>query len=222
MKTIRFKRLAISVPAVFLGIILILVISFRFLPVWKTPYMVSEGLRLGKIDYKWIPMSETSSEIGRAVIAAEDVNFCLHWGLEITAIKVAIKEGAKRGASTITQQVVKNLFLWQGRSWLRKGIETLITPLIELLWPKKRILEVYLNIVEFDEGVFGIEAASKHYFGIEAKQIRAKQAALLAAMLPSPKSRSASNPSSFVKKRSNSIMDGALTVEQDGRTSCFE
>jgi monofunctional biosynthetic peptidoglycan transglycosylase len=118
--------------------------------------------------------------------------------------------------------VVKNVFLWHGRSWLRKAMEGVLTPAVELVWSKQRVLEVYLNVAEFDEGVFGIQAAAQHHFGVDAKDLTALQAARLAAVLPDPKGRSASEPSSFVRNRTRSIISGAETIAADGRSACFE
>ena len=167
-------------------------------------------------------MDEIAPVMGRSVVAAEDANFCLHWGFDVEAIRTAIEEGSNRGASTLTQQVVKNVFLWHGRSWVRKALEAAITPVVEAVWSKRRILEVYLNVAEFDEGVFGVEAASRHYFGVGPDALSSTQAARLAAILPSPKSRSASKPTDFIRKRSASIRDGAATIRVDGRAACFE
>ncbi len=187
-----------------------------------TPYMVSESRRLGGVDHQWVPIEEVSKHLPRSLVAAEDANFCRHWGLDLVAIEAAIDQGSTRGASTISQQVVKNAFLWQGRSWVRKVIEALLTPVTEALWSKRRILEIYMNVAEFDEGVFGIEAAARHYFGVGPEDLTALQSARLAAVLPNPKNRSASQPSNFLRKRSKSIMDGAATIRKDGRSSCFE
>lgn len=187
-----------------------------------TWYMWQESRRLGGVDHEWVPMEEIAPVMARAAVAAEDANFCLHWGLDLDAIRTAIDQGGNRGASTISQQVVKNVYLWHGRSWLRKALEAGMTPLVEAIWSKRRILEVYLNIAEFDEGIFGVEAASRHYFGVGPEDLSATQAARLAAVLPAPKSRSASNPSSFVRKRAASIRDGAATIRADGRAACFE
>lgn len=118
--------------------------------------------------------------------------------------------------------MTKNVFLWQGRSWLRKAMEAALTPAVELIWSKRRILEVYLNVAEFDEGVFGVQAAARHYFGVEARDLSALQAARLAAILPDPKGRSASAPSDFVRSRTRSIISGAETIAVDGRADCFE
>ena len=184
--------------------------------------MLSEARRLGDIDRQWAPMEEIAPVMARSVVAAEDANFCLHWGLDVNAIRDAMESGGTRGASTISQQVVKNVYLWHGRSWIRKVMEAAMTPLVEALWSKRRILEVYLNVAEFDEGVFGVEAAAQHYFGVDAASLSNTQAARLAAILPDPKGRSASKPSSFVRKRAGQILDGAATIRADGRARCFE
>ncbi|WP_415401121.1 monofunctional biosynthetic peptidoglycan transglycosylase [Tateyamaria sp. SN3-11] len=187
-----------------------------------TFYMMQESRRLGGVDHEWVDMDEIAPIMARAAVAAEDANFCLHWGLDVVAIRRAIDEGSSRGASTISQQVVKNVYLWHGRSWTRKVMEAAMTPLVEALWSKRRILEMYLNVAEFDEGVFGIEAASRHYFGVGPDALSNVQAARLAAILPNPKGRSASNPSSYVRKRASSILDGAATIRADGRARCFQ
>ncbi|MBE9639315.1 monofunctional biosynthetic peptidoglycan transglycosylase [Salipiger mangrovisoli] len=199
------------------------VLAYRFVNPPGSLYMWSEGRRLGTpVDYEWVDAEDVAPVALRALVAAEDANFCTHWGFDMRAIRAAIAEGGNRGASTISQQVVKNAFLWQGRSWPRKALEASLTPLMEALWPKRRILEVYLNIAEFDEGVFGIKAASQHYFGVDPAQLSATQAARLAAILPDPKDRSASRPSSFVERRAAQIRDGAATIARDGRARCFE
>jgi monofunctional glycosyltransferase len=186
-----------------------------------TPYMLTERARLGVLSHDWVPMDRIAPVMQRSVVAAEDANYCLHWGFDMAAIRAALDAGASRGASTISQQVAKNVYLWQGRSWLRKAMEAGLTPLVELVWSKRRILEVYLNVAEFDEGVFGVEAASRHYFGVSAADLTPTQAARLAAVLPSPKTRSASNPTAFVQRRAAAIRDGAATIEADGRAVCF-
>lgn len=187
-----------------------------------TPYILSESRRLGGIERTWVPLADIAPVMVRSVVAAEDANFCLHWGFDMTAIRAALDAGGGRGASTISQQVVKNTYLWQGRSWLRKALEALITPVVEALWSKQRVLEVYLNVVEFDDGVFGIEAAAQRYFGVSAAQLSELQAARLAAVLPNPKERSASRPSGELRRRAASIRDGAATIRADGRSACFE
>ena len=187
-----------------------------------TFYMMQESRRLGGVDRTWVDIDDVSPVMVRAVVAAEDANFCLHWGLDVDAIRAAIEEGRGRGASTISQQVVKNVYLWHGRTWLRKALEAGMTPLVEALWSKRRILEVYLNVAEFDEGVFGVDAAAQHYFGVTPAKLSDRQAARLAAVLPNPKGRSAKNPSAGVRKRAASILDGAATIKADGRAKCFE
>ena len=186
-----------------------------------TPYMMAEAHRLVRVKQTWVPMEQIAPVMARSAVAAEDANFCLHWGLDVRAIQDAVERG-RGGASTISQQVVKNVFLWHGRSWSRKAIEALWTPLTEAVWSKRRIVEIYLNIAEFDEGVFGVQAAARHYFDVDATDLSPTQAARLAAILPSPKNRSASNPSSFTRNRAASIMSGAATIAADGRADCFE
>lgn len=187
-----------------------------------TIYMSGEARRLGGVDHEWVPLRMIAPVMARSVVAAEDANFCQHWGFDIRAIKLAIAEGSNRGASTLSQQTVKNVYLWHGRTWVRKALEAAMTPLVEALWPKRRIVEVYLNVAEFDEGVFGIEAAARHYFGVGPEALSAQQAAQLAAVLPSPKTRSASRPTNSLKKRAAQIRAGAATIKADGRADCFE
>ncbi|MEM9320043.1 MAG: monofunctional biosynthetic peptidoglycan transglycosylase [Pseudomonadota bacterium] len=212
------RRAALAV----VGLVLLWVLAYGFVPVPVTPYMISERARLGQsLDREWTALEEISPDLQRAVVAAEDANFCLHAGFDMDAIRAAIAEGAERGGSTISQQTVKNAFLWHGRSWLRKAVEAILTPVTELLWSKARMLEVYLNVAEFDEGVFGAEAAALHYFGVPASDLTLTQASRLAAVLPNPQGRSASNPSSGVEQRARSIASGAATIAADGRDDCF-
>ena len=166
-------------------------------------------------------MEDIAPVMARSAVAAEDANFCLHWGLDVKAIRAAVDRG-RGGASTISQQVIKNVYLWHGRSWSRKAAEALWTPLAEAVWTKRRILELYLNVAEFDEGVFGVQAAARHYFGVDAADLSALQAARLAAILPAPKNRSAANPSQFTRNRTRQIIAGAETIRADGRASCFQ
>jgi monofunctional biosynthetic peptidoglycan transglycosylase len=209
--------------AFLIALIFVVTLLWRFVNPPTTPYMFSEGRRLGEsVRQTWVPIEEIAPVMARSAVAAEDANFCLHWGLDVQAIRETIARGSRGGASTISQQTVKNVFLWHGRSWSRKAFEALWTPLTEALWPKQRILEVYLNIAEFDEGVFGVQAAGRHYFGVDAADLTAVQAARLAAILPDPKNRSALRPSNFVRKRAASILDGAETIAVDGRADCFE
>lgn len=201
---------------------LVLILLFAFVNPPSNLYMWSEGRRLGGIEQASVSMSDIAPVMARSVVAAEDANFCLHWGFDMAAIRAAAADGGNRGASTLSQQVVKNVFLWQGRSWLRKAMEAVITPVVELVWTKRRILEIYLNVAEFDEGVFGVQAAAQHYFRVDAADLSPTQAARLAAVLPDPKDMSAGKPSSFVRKRARQISSGAETIAEDGRASCFE
>jgi monofunctional biosynthetic peptidoglycan transglycosylase len=182
----------------------------------------AEQRRLGSVEREWVPMERIAPVMARSAVAAEDANFCLHWGFDMGAIRDALEDGAVRGASTIPQQTVKNVYLWQERSWLRKAIEAVMTPAVELVWSKRRILEVYLNVAEFGEGVFGVEAAARHWFGVSAAELSPTQAARLAAVLPAPKTRDAANPSPWLRNRAASIRDGAATIAADGRAACFE
>lgn len=217
---VRFwvKRVALGIVGVYGALILL----FSFVPVPTDLYILSESIRLGGVEKDWVPFEDIAPEMARAAVAAEDANFCLHWGFDMAAIREAVSAGSNRGASTITQQTVKNVFLWHDRNWVRKAAEALLTPIVELVWSKRRILEVYLNVAEFDEGVFGVEAAARHHFGVSARDLSPTQAARLAAVLPDPKSRSASEPSDFVRKRTRQILSGADTILADGRSACFD
>jgi monofunctional biosynthetic peptidoglycan transglycosylase len=194
---------------------------YRFVDPPGGLYMAGESRRLGGVTREWVDFVDISPHTPLSVVAAEDVNFCRHWGFDMGAIRAALEEGGARGASTITQQVVKNTFLWHGRTWLRKLLEALITPVVELLWPKERILEVYLNMAEFDEGIFGVEAAAQRYFALSAAGLNARQAALLASVLPAPQERDAAHPSDFMRRRAAAIQDGAATIARDDRSACF-
>ena len=218
----RVVRGAFKLVLAVLGLLIALVLLFAVINPPTTPYMFSEGRRLGGVDQQWVALEDVAPVMARSVVAAEDANFCEHWGFDLAAIKRAIAEGSNRGASTLSQQTVKNVYLWHGRSWLRKALEAGMTPLVETLWPKRRIIEVYLNVAEFDEGVFGVGAAAPHYFGVAAADLSPTQAARLAAILPDPKERSASRPGDFTRKRTAQIMDGAATIRADGRAACFE
>lgn len=187
-------------------------------------YMATEAWERGGIRQAWRPIEEISPRLVRSVMAAEDARFCDHHGFDFEAIREAMRlnEQGKRtyGASTITQQTAKNVFLWHQRSWVRKGFEAGFTVLIELLWPKRRIIEVYLNTAEFAPGVFGAEAGAQHHFGRPALALTLTQASRLAAVLPSPRKRSASRPSGYVKRRSRAIAGGAQTLKAEGRDKC--
>lgn len=211
-------RVAVVAVLIVLGVIAV----HREIEPPKTYYMGQEERRLGTIARDWVPMARIAPVMARSLVAAEDANFCQHWGFDMAAIRTAIAEGSGRGASTLSQQVIKNVYLWHGRNWLRKALEASLTPVVETVWSKRRIIEVYLNVAEFDEGVFGVEAAAQHYFGVSAQDLSAVQAARLAAVLPDPKGRSASKPSQALRSRAAGILDGAATIDRDGRAACFE
>ncbi|MCC5966614.1 MAG: monofunctional biosynthetic peptidoglycan transglycosylase [Natronohydrobacter sp.] len=213
-KSLRILALVFLLAVAWVGV-------YRFVPPLGGIYMLQEYRRIGEIQREWVPMERIAPVMARSVIAAEDANFCLHWGFDMAEIRRVIEQGSNRGASTLTQQTAKNVFLWHGRNFIRKGLESGFTLLIEALWPKRRTLEVYLNIAEFDEGVFGVEAAARHYFRTSAAELTPVQAARLAAVLPAPKSRNAANPTQFIRNRASSIMDGAATIARDGRADCI-
>ena len=186
-------------------------------------YMASESWRLGGIKREWRALDRISPHLVRAVIAAEDARFCDHSGFDFKAIRAALSanNGRRRfGASTITQQVAKNVFLWHGRTWLRKGLEAGFTVLIELFWPKQRIVEIYLNTSEFAEGVFGAEAAASHHFRRRASALTRGQAARLAAVLPNPKGRDPNAPGGRLSRRITAIAAGARTLAAGERADC--
>lgn len=217
---LRRWLLRVGLVAALVALFLVLLFSVVNPPTTHTIW--SEKRRLGDIDQEWVPLADMAPVLARSVVAAEDARFCQHWGIDVQAIRAALAEGGRRGGSTLSQQVVKNVFLWQGRSWGRKALETLLTPLVEAVWSKQRILEVYLNVAEMDEGIFGAEAAARHYFGVGPEALTARQAALIAAVLPNPKERSAARPSRFVSRRAAQIQDGAATIRADGRAGCFQ
>ncbi|WP_413494001.1 monofunctional biosynthetic peptidoglycan transglycosylase [Morganella psychrotolerans] len=195
-----------------------MIILFAFLPVPYSMVMLERQVSAWvtfNFSYvarsTWAGESTISPNMKLAVIASEDQRFPDHHGFDFDAISDALSQSSKkghssRGASTLTQQTVKNLFLWDGRSWVRKGLETLLTPGVELIWSKSRILTVYLNIAEFGPGIFGVEAASQHFFRKSAKNLTAAEAALLAAVLPNPHRLRADKPSAYVRGRQQWIL----------------
>jgi len=218
---LRFRRMFWRVVLLCLAVPVLLTLLYAIINPPTAPYMFGEARRLGGIERTWVDLEDIAPVMARSAVAAEDANFCLHWGLDMKAIQNALDSGGAGGASTISQQVVKNVYLWHGRSWARKALEAVWTPLTEAIWSKRRIIELYLNIAEFDEGVFGVQAAARHYFGVDAADLTAVQSARLAAILPAPKTRSASNPSNSERRRASGIMDGAATILADGRADCF-
>ncbi|MFN4144554.1 MAG: monofunctional biosynthetic peptidoglycan transglycosylase [Runella sp.] len=194
---------------------LVWVTVLKFLPVWFTPYMLSEKIdaisqgRDSKIHADWTAIEKMSIEAPLSAVASEDQLFPQHWGFDFKAMNNAFKYNLKgkkiRGASTISQQVAKNVFLWQGRSYLRKALEAYFTFLIELIWGKKRILEVYLNVAETGPMTFGYEAAAQRFYGKSSSNLSRTEAARIAAVLPSPKRFSVKNPSGYVQRRTSQI-----------------
>ncbi|MEM6408408.1 MAG: monofunctional biosynthetic peptidoglycan transglycosylase [Pseudomonadota bacterium] len=201
---------------------ILLIVAYSVVNPPTTIFIQQEAQRLENIRREWRDFDGISPHMARAIVAAEDANFCNHWGFDMAAIRSALEEGAGRGASTISQQTVKNVFLWHGRTYTRKAMEAALTPVVELFWSKQRILEVYMNVAEFDEGVFGVAAAAPWYFGVDAKDLTLQQASALAAVLPNPKARSAKRPSAFLQRRARQIASGAETIRRDGRAACFE
>jgi len=191
------------------GFTLVLILVLRWVPVPFSAFMVGHFISGEKVAYDWVPLDRISRNMPIAVVAAEDQRFPDHWGFDFEAIADALEHNGKnkrlRGASTISQQVAKNLFLWPGRSWLRKGLEAGFTVGIELCWPKRRILEVYLNIAQFGPSTFGVGAASKRFFNRSADKLNSHQAALLAAVLPNPGRYKVAPPSSYVWQRAADI-----------------
>ncbi len=219
----------------FITTISVLFIAFVLAPVtWVTVYlfvdppsnvlMMQRAAEGETIRHYPVAINRMSPHIVRAVIAAEDANFCTHDGFDIEAIQDAMERnrrgGRTRGASTVSQQVAKNLFLWPDRSWIRKGFETYFTALIEFMWPKRRIMEAYLNTAEWGDGNFGIEAAARARFGVSAADLTPLQAARLAAVLPSPNRWRADNPGPYVRGRSATIAARARDVRTSRTASC--
>ena len=202
----------------FLGSTILAVVALRFLPVYFPPLMfircyeqMTEGKSL-KMKHHWVPLNKISPSLPMAVMASEDAKFLKHHGFDYQAIEHAAErsrkhpEKRKLGASTISQQTAKNVFLWPGRSWVRKGFEVYFTALIELMWPKERIMEVYLNSIEMGDGIYGADAVAEEHFGTDALSLTKSQCALIAATLPNPRKFSSKNPSAYMRKRQAKIM----------------
>ena len=211
-KVLRFVLVA------FFGSTILAVVALRFLPVYFTPLMfircyqqVQEGRDL-KLSHHWVPLEKISPYLPMAVMGSEDANFLKHHGFDYKAIEHAAKrnlkhpEKRKLGASTISQQTAKNVFLWPGRSWVRKGFEVYFTALVELLWSKQRIMEVYLNSIEMGEGIYGADAVAEEHFNTDAMHLSKAQCALIAATLPNPRKFSSKHPSGYMLKRQARIL----------------
>ncbi len=213
MKKILYRvwKIGLKISLWFIAISIALVILFKWVPIPITPLMVirciehkSDGKEM-KLKKTWKPLEEISPDLQLAVVCSEDQNYLKHHGFDFGAIKKAMKHNKKnkrkRGASTISQQTAKNVFLWPGRSWIRKGFEVYFTFLVETIWSKQRIMEVYLNVIEMGDGIYGAEAASKEYFNKSALKISKQQAATITVILPSPLKYNAKRPSSFLNGR---------------------
>jgi monofunctional biosynthetic peptidoglycan transglycosylase len=200
----------------FIGISIVLVVLFKFVPIPFTPLMITRHIE-NKIDGKenyfhhdWVPIEKISPNLQKAVIASEDGSFLKHNGFDFLAMQKAFKSNLKgrklKGGSTISQQTAKNVFLWQGRSYVRKVLEAYFTFLIEMIWGKERIMEVYLNSIEMGNGVYGAQAATKYWYGKDCKSLTLQEAAGIAAILPNPRKYKAVNSSVYISKRKNKII----------------
>lgn len=205
---------------VFVGSSVLAVAIYRFAPVEVTPLMLIRAVHPVGTDnqrdmqrhwkHEWVPLNRMSKWMPSAVVASEDNRFYTHHGFDTAEIKKAMEEskngGRQRGASTISQQTAKNVFLWPGHSWIRKGFEAYFTVLIELMWPKERIIEVYLNSIEMGAGIYGTQAAAEYYFGCPAEDLSKRQCALIAVCLPNPIKRNPAHPTSYLNRRASKIM----------------
>lgn len=218
---IRIARFLAKTVLWFIGLSLAFVLIFKFVPPPVTATMVMNGDGITK---DWEPLSNIDRNLVSAVIAAEDSKFCSHSGFDTEAIETAIKrnrEGGRiRGASTISQQTAKNVFLWQGGGYVRKGFEAWFTFLIEKIWGKRRIMEVYLNVAETGIGTYGAEAGAQRYFDHSAAKLSTTEAARMAAALPLPQKRSVTNPTGFTRRYGNTIAARMGVVRRDGLDSC--
>jgi monofunctional biosynthetic peptidoglycan transglycosylase len=201
------------------------VAAYRFIDPPVTFIMARDRLQGVDVSRTVVPLSGIAPALPRAVIAAEDRRFCSHRGFDVEAIEAAMeanRDGKRlRGASTISQQVAKNAFLWPGRTWVRKALEAWFTFWLELLWPKARVMEVYLNLAEWGRGIYGAEAAARHYFGKPASRLARSEAARLAAILPSPVRRDAASPGRTTARYAQTIGKRMRVVEGDRLDSCL-
>lgn len=214
----QIKRIIQWMVVAFFGSTILAVVALRFLPVYFTPLMfirVGEQIANGeeiKMRHRWVPLEDISPSLPVAVMASEDARFLEHHGFDFEAIEHAAKRNMsgknkrRLGASTISQQTAKNVFLWPGRTWVRKGFEAYFTFLIEMMWSKQRIMEVYLNSIEMGDGIYGADAVAEWHFGCRAKDLTRRQCALIAATLPNPRKFDSSNPSSYMRKRQSKIL----------------
>jgi len=220
----RLWRVLVFALLLVLALPIPFLVAYRFLPPPVTPLMLLRAASGAPIRQRWVPLPRISPWLVRAVVASEDARFCIHRGFDFEEIGAALDRfhaGRRlRGASTISQQTAKNLLLWPGGGFLRKGIEAYVTVLLELGWPKARILEVYLNVIEWGDGVYGAEQAAQTHFGKAAATLTRHEAALLAAVLPSPRTLSADRPSLYVQERAVTIEARMTQVETPGAPGC--
>ena len=208
-------KTAIRLLLAVVALTVLLVLPWRWLNPPTTAFMLQDQItRQRPLQYQWLEMEEISPQLAIAVIASEDQKFPLHHGFDVDQIRAVLSAdgGPSRGASTLTQQLAKNLYLWPGRSYLRKGLEAWLTVWLELLWPKQRILQTYLNVAEFAPGVYGAGAASRSLFKRPASALSRRQAATLAAVLPNPKRLSAARPSAYVQQRAQQIEQAVVQL----------
>ena len=225
----RLRRAVLRLVGVFVvGSVAVVAVS-RFVDPPATPLMLIRVVerwqsgQTGRYEYAPVPLGAISEHLQRAVVAAEDTRFFVHHGIDVAAARKAAEHNVRtqgrrlRGGSTITMQCAKNVFLWPGRTWVRKAFEAWFALLMEAIWGKRRILDVYLNVVEWGDGVYGAEAAARRWFGRTARDLEPREAALLAAVLPNPRRWSAAEPSSYVQARAAIIERRAAAVRIDGR-----
>lgn len=229
----RLYRLCAGLGKLVFGFVafsFVLVLVLRFVPLPISAMMIERqvdawfGGEHYRLRHDWVSLDEIAPVMGAAVIAAEDQGFAEHFGFDWKAIEKAMSHNERskrvRGASTLTQQTAKNVFLWPQRSWIRKGLEAGYTVLIETIWGKRRVMEVYLNVAEMGPGVYGAEAGARHWFGVSAADLTPQQAARLAAILPSPRRYKAAPPGPYVRRRANRIQANARVVRNGGLASC--
>lgn len=221
-RIVRWTMLAVLLVVV-VGPVAV-VAAYRYAPPPITWLMVERLFQGRGFDRRWVPLSRISPQLVRAVIASEDSGFCQHHGFDLAAIERALHHNAVsatiRGGSTISQQTAKNVFLWPHRDWVRKGLEAWFTVLIETIWGKPRIMEVYLNSIEWGPGVYGAEAAAQRNFGTSAARLAPAQAARLAAIIPKPLAWRAASPGPYVRRRSGTIVARAGVVRRDDLDAC--
>ncbi|PPC98850.1 MAG: monofunctional biosynthetic peptidoglycan transglycosylase [Hyphomicrobium sp.] len=222
--TKKIAKIAVGVAAVWLAAIVVLIFAYRFIDPPLSSLMVQQRLSGQEITQDWVPLELISNNVVRAVMLSEDGRFCQHSGVDFEEMQNAIEragDGTPRGASTISMQVIKNLFLWPSRSYVRKVIEIPMTWLMELVWPKRRIMEVYLNIAEWGPGIFGVEAASQFHFNKSANRLNEREAARLAVALPNPMLRDAGDPGPKTRRLASDIQ-ARMRAAYLGQTACVK